>query len=272
MKLRAVLYLFSCLIVLVFTSCNNNSVKKNTPADSLGNITGMDSLDYGITPQNKIDSSFAGFYQSDLNCKDCKVVQTLLLEPDGRFVLEDLRKDSLKTMHEYKGTWAFTDSTIILFEQKAIVGKYEITGNKIRTIERQGLILPDSIADKNILRKKPSVIENKVWQNKKHDGISFYGIGTEPFWNLTLIWDSIISFNQMDEETITFNFQQPVINSDSLIFTPAKDFNITLIHGICNDGMSDYFYDYKVILKKDSIVYSGCGFLLNKKSDFISVQ
>lgn len=262
-------YIFCALLVFLF-ACASNSRVEEQKEDSLGVITGKDSLETGITTESAVDSAFAGFYRTELPCRDCRVIQTLLLEPDGRFILEDSIKDSVPIIKEYKGNWAFANSTIILFENNAIIGKYDFVKNKIRTIERQGILLPDSVANNNMLSKQPSVLENSLWKNKKREGVSFYGIGTEPFWNISLIWDSVISYNEMDKAPLVFSFVSPLIQSDSLIFTPDKEsnFSITLVHGICSDGMSDYFYDYKVIVKKDSIINTGCGFLLNKNPEF----
>lgn len=256
---KGFLILTTCLLLL---SCNSE-----TDSGSAGVVTGKDSLEQGITPDSHIDSSFAGFYQSDVSCADCGAIQTLLLEPDGRFILEDQQRDSVHTKVVYKGSWGISDSLVMLYEKQAIIAKYGIVNGRLKTIERQGVPFSEETSRKLLLFKRSSIMENSAWAKKQDEGVSFYGIGTEPFWNIVIIKDSLIRIERIGEKPTDFKYILPNFSADSIIFAMADANNsatVTLVHAICSDGMSNSFYDYSVTVKLNENVLSGCGVVFEK--------
>src|SRR5690606_41510258 len=94
-------YIFCALLVFLF-ACASNSRVEEQKEDSLGVITGKDSLETGITTESAVDSAFAGFYRTELPCRDCRVIQTLLLErSEERRVGKECRS-RWSTWHERK--------------------------------------------------------------------------------------------------------------------------------------------------------------------------
>ena len=77
-----------------------------------------------------------------------------------------------------------------------------------------------------------------------------------------------ISFKLADwKKPITVPAEKPVIVKDSTIYTLKSDttkWTITIFPEFCNDGMSDYLYQYKVNVNYNGVKYKGCGVVLSK--------
>lgn len=178
---------------------------------------------------------------------------------NGRYHLEDRHHDNSFSTEQYSGTWANEADRLILFEGQAIIAKYQLAQGKLKTLERQGILFNDSLANKNILARRPSILENLAWKNKKDAGMEVYGVGTEPFWNIS-IGKQLIIFNHIDSGPVQFAYTEPEYRGDSIIYSlPADSLRIILSAGICNDGMSDFFYDYSIDVSLKKQVFRGCG-------------
>jgi uncharacterized membrane protein len=85
----------------------------------------------------------------------------------------------------------------------------------------------------------------------------YHAVGTEPFWNL-LIDEHDITFVQPDREPI----KQPtpsVIHGFAGEIYETTRINVNIVHGQCNDGMSDRAYPDKVQVIVDGARFNGCG-------------
>ena len=74
---------------------------------------------------------------------------------------------------------------------------------------------------------------------------------------------------QIGKNLLVTGIEKPLINKDSTIYKLKSDttmWSITILPQFCNDGMSDYLYQYKVNVKYNGILYKGCGVMLSKKN------
>jgi uncharacterized membrane protein len=133
--------------------------------------------------------------------------------------------------------------------------------------------LPDTVEkDKTTVIKTPevdttadmldhSLINNKAWEQKKANGISWLGIGTEPFWSVERKKDSIIFQLSEWERPVVVKAKRTINSKDSVVYTagePSQKLQTTIIPGTCSDGMSDRKYDYAVKVTYNGQTYKGC--------------
>lgn len=252
------------LIVAALTSCREQPASGRVDrGDSLGTITGKDSLEMGVTRTNRIDSSFAGFFQSPVPCSTCDgSQQTLLLLADGSYRLEDRLFDSTRSVKSYRGSWANQDERLMLFEGDAIIAKFIIQNKSLKTIERQGIPFSDSVAREHILSRREWIMDNPGWSNKKDQGVEVYGIGTEPFWSVSIGQEPGIIFTQIDQQPIFFPYTAAEQKGDTLVYNTISGTDSLLVRidpAFCSDGMSDFLYAYTLSVRFKGQQYRGCG-------------
>jgi uncharacterized membrane protein len=115
----------------------------------------------------------------------------------------------------------------------------------------------DSTAD--MLRS--STVNNEAWEKKKKAGISWLGIGTEPFWSIERKKDSII-FHMSDwEKPVVLKANRTINSKDSVVYSGrdhTEYLETRIVPGECSDGMSDRKYDYAVTVIHNGHTYKGC--------------
>lgn len=137
------------------------------------------------------------------------------------------------------------------------------TGIDSRDTVNRKKFAPNSVTLKNKDTIPPSLspraIDNPHWKKKREEGVDFFVVGNEPFWSLEL------------KNGMQVNFRLAEWERDSMVridqsFQPGKknDINangiqILISPGQCSDGMSDYIYDYGVIVVYKGLHYQGCG-------------
>ena len=102
-------------------------------------------------------------------------------------------------------------------------------------------------------------------EKEQQEGIDFYGVGNEPFWNVEINKDETIAF-QLADWTAPKNFQpaEPVSSSDSIHYQASADsvqLKVTIYQRFCRDAMSDYIYPQAVKVVHNNETYRGCGIL-----------
>ena len=109
------------------------------------------------------------------------------------------------------------------------------------------------------------VLENKVWRNKKKEGIIVFGIGNEPFWSVEVNNKDSVSFLLSEwPKAVTLKIDSLTNTPESIIYLAQKDsiqLTLTVFPFFCNDGMSDFVYRNKVKIQYNNQTYNGCGIL-----------
>ncbi len=258
------------VIALIFFSCDNES--QNEKAVVLNNTTKVedtvivrDSLQVSAIA----DSLPLGAYQGIFPCKDCDgVQQTILFKADKTFREEQMiwSKNELPKISE--GFWQIRKGKIELIQKNKPVINFIKRGDTLLAVEINRI--PINNSSNYMLTKRNLAINNPVWEKKKLEGIDFAAIGNEPFWSLDIDFKKSISFKLADwKKPLITGVEKPILNKDSTIYKLKSDttlWTITIYPQFCNDGMSDYLYQYKVNVKYNNILYKGCGVMLSKKN------
>jgi uncharacterized membrane protein len=116
----------------------------------------------------------------------------------------------------------------------------------------------DTVAD---MLKQTDVNNNASWSEKKKTGVAWYGTGTEPFWSIERINDSIyFQLSDWPQPRVVKVVRQ--INSkDSVVYIGQNDstqIKTVIMPGSCSDGMSDRIYSHAVTVSINGRTYKGC--------------
>ena len=216
---------------------------------------------------DRSDSLFSGAYQGIFPCPDCDgIQQTILFNADKTYKQEQVLWGKNLLPKIQGGTWKFVDGKIEMMQN----GKpaIELVKNKdtLYAVSIDGIQVNHS--SKYFLTKRTLARENPIWVKKQKEGVDFDALGNEPFWSLEIDKQKSISFKLADwKKPITVPAEKPVIVKDSTIYTLKSDttkWTITIFPEFCNDGMSDYLYQYKVNVNYNGVKYKGCGVVLSK--------
>jgi uncharacterized membrane protein/uncharacterized lipoprotein NlpE involved in copper resistance len=245
-----------CLCAL---GCNNETT---TTVQAPTATTETDTINYALN-EDSIKLQLAnttppeGFYQVMLPCTNCKGIEhTVLFNPDLTFRLEEHVLGSDKTRTKTTGIWKPANGDIWLYKDKSVVARYTWKGDTLNYIDLESDVrIP--------LRQLPNAADNTAWKNKKDSGIEFYGVGNEPFWNITIDEQRMIVLMLADiAKRIPFKPVKPFLSVDSTVYQTRNDsatLRVVIYNTFCSDGMSDNIYNNKVkVLYKDK-EYNGCG-------------
>ena len=140
------------------------------------------------------------------------------------------------------------------------------TDTTIVPVEQDGTAVKTPAVDTTSDMLNPSVVNNKAWERKKHAGVSWLGIGTEPFWSIERKNDTLVfQLAEWSDNKKALNLKaRRLVNSkDSVVYysegvSGEHKIRVTLIPTECSDGMSDRKYDYSVKVIYNSEIYKGC--------------
>lgn len=255
---------------LIFFSCDRNSqnekavLAKDTTKNN-DTIIVTDSLQISATD----DSLPLGAYQGIFPCKDCDgVQQTILFNADKTFKEEQMIWSKNESPKISEGHWQIKNGRIELIQKNKPVISFIKKKDTLLTVAINRILISNS--SNYMLTKRNLAIANPIWGKKKLEGIDFAAIGNEPFWSLDIDFEKSISFKLADwKKPVIKGIEKPIINKDSTIYKFKSDttvWAIIIYPQFCNDGMSDYLYQYKVNVKYNGILYKGCGVMLSKKN------
>jgi uncharacterized membrane protein len=254
-------------LAMVIAACNANT---NTTTDANASVkdtvgvipdsTGNDSS-FNTRPG---DTALFGFYQGVLPCKDCQGIKhTLLLKDSGRFKLEEFILGKNTFPEKEEGRWARVGDSIRLVANQKTIATYYILNDTLRLRYREGMAIADSVAKNYWIARHPDAASNAAWRKRAAQGVEFYAIGNEPFWNLEISRQSI-SFKIADlPKPITVAASAPRISKDSTFYS-ANDLQVTIYNEFCSDGMSDNLYENRVHVRYKGETFKGCGVPLRK--------
>ena len=259
------------LMTFVFFSCNEapQNQKNTVPADTTLVEDTVVFVKDSTMALNYSDSLPIGAYQGIFPCPGCDgIQQTILFTKEKTFKQEQMVWGKNETLKSSSGIWKRTNDTIQLFQNNKSVMDLMKKSDTLFPVTISGIRLLNSA--KYFLTKRTLAINNPIWQNKQKAGIDFAANGNEPFWNLDINDEKSISFKLSDwKKPIVVRTEKPFITVDSIFYRLKSDttnWTITILPQFCNDGMSDYLYQYKVTVNYNGVRYKGCGVMLTNKN------
>jgi uncharacterized membrane protein len=196
----------------------------------------------------------SGIYQGILELEG-KMEQTVAFYPDMTYRLEEhyVEKDSTVAL---QGTWAPSNGFIWLYDDHVVRARYRWKGE---TLEYYNPLNRKSYP----MQSRTGVMVNKVWREKKNAGLSFYGIGNEPFWNIEFTKTDTLSFLLSEwSKPIRLKLKEKSESKDSAAYLAGNDstqLKLTIYPLFCSDGMSDFIYRNRIRVEYKGQVYHGCG-------------
>jgi uncharacterized membrane protein len=196
-----------------------------------------------------------GFYRVMLPCKNCKSIEhTLYVGPNQRYQIEE-KRDGKEGIVAQRGKWQWKNNRINIESDRDLNAAYEWHGDTLYYIPANG----QSLA----MQKLPSASHNDAWKNKGKEGLEFFGVGNEPFWNIKIDEQKSIAFHYADwSKALIFQNVKQTVTADSTTYTAGTDaasLRVIVYPRFCSDGMSDFIYTHQVKIIYDSSVYQGCG-------------
>ena len=259
--------IFAFLIITCTTSCNLFSDKKDA-SDTI-TLKSTDTIrvtkDSIITPPITY-SIPAGFFQGMLPCKGCEgIQQTVYFETDNTYKTEELNWGTKMPVKKQRGRWEKIGDTILLYSQNTITSRFQFKGDSLYTTFRDGKWVNGTEMQQYVLIRKPSGTANDAWRQKGEQGIDFYAIGNEPFWNIEIDNERMILFKVADwQKPVIVPIEKPSMFRDSIVYLipDSNKLRITIFNEFCSDGMSDFLYEQKVQVRYKGQLYKGCGMYL----------
>ncbi|HEU4470975.1 MAG TPA: hypothetical protein VFR58_07830 [Flavisolibacter sp.] len=199
-----------------------------------------------------------GIYHAYIPFKT-RMEQMVVFNRDLTFKLQETyfagKKDSVVVT---EGTWLPSDGYIWLYKDQLVRGRYAWKDDVLHYVS--------PLLQKQIpMQGAKDILENKTWVNRKNQGFSFFGIGNEPFWSISISVRDSLQFNLADwSQPLNLRLTGRTSSGDSLIFLAAADsqqLRLTILPYFCSDGMSDQVYPNKIRIEYNKQVYTGCGVL-----------
>jgi uncharacterized membrane protein len=258
------------VIAIILFSCNESSQNEKTViVKDTTKIQDTIIVKDSVLNSTIADSLPLGAYQGIFPCKDCDgIQQTILFNIDKTFREEQMIWSKNESPKVSEGKWQRKNGKIELTQNNKPVITLIKKKDTLFAVNINGVVVNNS--SKYILTKRNLANNNPAWDKKRLQGVDFAAIGNEPFWNLEIDYEKSILFKLADwKKPVIAGIEKPIINKDSTIYKLKSDttkWSITIFPQFCNDGMSDYLYQYKVTVKYNSILYKGCGLMLSKKN------
>jgi uncharacterized membrane protein len=256
MRFLKSLLLVCCLCAL---GCNNDATTTAAPppdtteTDTVNYALNEDSINLQLTNTTPPE----GFYQVTLPCTNCKGIEhTVLFNPDLTYQLEETVLGSANVRTKTTGVWKPANGDIWLYKDRNVVARYTWKGDTLNYLDlKSGVRIP--------LRQLSAAANIAAWKSKQKEGIEFFGVGNEPFWNITIDKQKSIVFNLADwPKPVSFKTVKPLLSADSTVYQTRNDsatLRVVIYNTFCSDGMSDNIYNNKVKVLYNDTEYNGCG-------------
>lgn len=113
------------------------------------------------------------------------------------------------------------------------------------------------------LRPLQNIMTNATWKSKKEEGLEFFGVGTEPFWSISIDEQKSMVLEMADwPKPTTFKPSKPIVSNDSTVYQTGKDtakLKVVIYNRFGSDGMSDHTYPNSVTVYYKKAVLHGSG-------------
>ena len=218
-------------------------------------------------PVQFLDSLLPGIYRGTFPCEDCiGIQQTILFKKDKTYRQEQVEMGKTRWPKTSNGIWHVDNNHVHLTQNDDSEILFRFDNDTLFAQKINNVSIIDS--SKYRLFKRLLASENKASEIKRKEGVDFMGMGNEPFWQLNIINGKTVSFKMPDWKTAVVAPMESIVeNSDSLVYhlvTNKAKWSVTILPQFCDDGMSDFLYEYKVNVVYNDAVYKGCGVMLKK--------
>jgi uncharacterized membrane protein len=210
-----------------------------------------------ITPPPPPVKKPSGTYRFSYTIDSLFLEQTVKFYPNQTYRLQErYKKDSIVLTN---GTWAISNGFIYTYRQQVLRGRYRWKNSDLQYFS----LASDKAYN---LQKVPEITENKIWSERRKQGMVFFGVGNEPFWSVEIDPSENIQFRLADwNKPVEFRLTGKSAGIDSVFYSGAtKDsilITLTILPQFCSDGMSDFVYPKKVLVNYNQQEFSGCGML-----------
>ena len=254
------------IIVFLYTACTLPEKKKANQLIKKSDTTVIETSDVNAAivdtsslvnlPVVKKVKSPNGIYRTSLPLP-VETEQTIAFNKDFTYLLQEkYTSNDQDSVVVTEGTWTPSDGVIWLYKDQIVRGRYKWKGDVLQYYS--------PLIKKNFpMKPMQDAVQNTAWKNKNRQGVTFYGIGTEPFWNIELNNKDSISFSISEwNQPIRFKIDSFFNNNDSVSYTARTDsvqIRVTIFPHFCSDGMSDFIYRNRVKVHYNQQIYNGCG-------------
>ncbi len=254
------------LIPLIFLFACNSATDGDGEVDS-SNVQSRDTVIVKKDSLITLPPAFTiGFYQGVTPCADCPGIQhILLLDSSNNYTLEEVQWGKNAFPTKATGKWDRDADTLQLYKGKQVESIYHIRYDTLYPVKVRGKMVYDQEAREKMLFRRAAFKPNETIMKKVNEGIEFYAIGNEPFWNLEIDMQKMILFKLADwTQPVIVPISKPRSNKDSVVYASAdtSGLRIAILNKFCNDGMSDFLYKNTVNVTYKGQTYRGCGVLL----------
>ncbi|ANE51701.1 copper resistance protein NlpE N-terminal domain-containing protein [Flavisolibacter tropicus] len=197
-----------------------------------------------------------GFYRVKVPCVNCpEVEQTVYFERNKTFLMEETDPESHSGIVRTSGSFNPAGSTVWAYKGQVVKARYTWGGDTLYYLLPNGKRLR--------MQKVTAAIDNDAWKKKGKEGLVFFGIGNEPFWNLEINQQEHLAFHQAEWTTpLQFDSVNVSTTEDSLVYTASLDsasIKAVIYNRFCSDGMSDYIYPNSIKVEYNGKTFKGCG-------------
>ena len=257
-----------CLLSSCTNQRNYNSPQPYT--DSAFTQTAIAVEKNSIQPVQLLDSVLPGIYRGTFPCNDCDgIQQTILFKKDNTYRQEQVETGKNRAPKTGNGIWRVENNNVHLTQNDDSEILFLFKNDTLFAQKINNVSIIDS--SKYRLIKRLLASENKASEIKRKEGVDFMGIGNEPFWQLNITSSKTVSFKMPDWKTaVVAPLESLIENSDSLVYhlvTNKTNWSVTVLPQFCDDGMSDFLYEYRVNVVYNGVVYKGCGVMLKKNEN-----
>ncbi len=228
----------------------------NASADPMHIETRLEPL-----PEPRLTRKPKGIYRAILPTQAGKVEQTIEFLPNGNFHLEERYPDKKDSIVLADGLWAASNGEVLLYRNEVLRGRYAWIGDTLAYV---------LVGEKKKvpMMAHPDAEQSAAWQTRRSEGLKLFGIGNEPFWNVSLSSKDSLSFQLADwPKPLTLALDSSMTRDGARIYTAVRDtlqLRVQVEPYFCSDGMSDNIYRNRIRVVFNRQTYSGCAALFER--------
>jgi heat shock protein HslJ len=221
----------------------------------------------GTTVNAQVKVIPAGLFYGIIPCADCNGIETYIeLNANKTGIVQEkyLGKEDKVSVAAIR--WEMKQNLVTLFENEKQKGTYMFSNSNLKKLDAKGKAITGSLASKYILHKKKIVTTTNAWATKMQKGIDVIAMGNEPSWSLELDFEKQFNFTSIASDPITTPASKPVFENGGWSIKSSSGNNVLDIRiepRYCNDGMSDWVYQYYATVTVNGKANKGVSVLLN---------
>jgi uncharacterized membrane protein len=199
-----------------------------------------------------------GFYRAKLPCQGCPGLEhTVFFKANKTYVIEEASGDKAGDITKTTGTFNPASGTIWAYKGQVVKARYSWSGDTLN------YHLPNG--KRIAMQKLPAAIDNDAWRKKGKEGIRFFGVGNEPFWNLEINQQQGLAFHLAEwSKPLQLPGARATTANDSMVYTASSDtasIKAVIYNRFCSDGMSDFIYTHSIRVDYNGKTFNGCGIM-----------